>query len=73
MHDTIPTPRFRMPKHQTTADPSFGPGDEYLIAARVRNYKLYRPSSIMRMIGHLPHAQDSPISCARAPPGPMGE
>lgn len=73
MHDTEPTPRIRMPKHQTTADPRFGPGDEYLIVARLLNYKLYRQSSIVHMIGPPPRAHFAESSCARAPPGPMGE
>tara|TARA_B100000405_G_scaffold23016_3_gene17081 strand:+ start:612 stop:899 length:288 start_codon:yes stop_codon:yes gene_type:complete len=51
MHDMEQTCHVGMPKHQTTADPRFGPGDEYLIAARLRNYKLYRPSSTRSMGG----------------------
>lgn len=27
-----------MPKHQTAAHPMWGPGDEYLIMAKMRNY-----------------------------------
>ena len=34
----------------------FGTGDEYLIAARLRDYKLYHPSSIMGMASLPPRA-----------------
>ena len=51
------TPRSappRMPPHQTAAHPMWGPGDGYLVAAKLRNYYKAQARAAKTLVVHVP-------------------
>ena len=66
-----------MPPHQTAAHPMWGPGDSYLVAAKLRNHYRAETRALNTLVAHVPppftallvHVQET-LDEATAPQGP---